>query len=114
VVSGGNLFVANAFSATIGEYTTNGVTVNASLVSGLGEPVGIAVLGGDLFVSSIGGSPATVNTIGEYTTNGVAVNASLVSGLHQPWGIAVIPEPTTLALAGFSGLSLLLFLRRRK
>jgi hypothetical protein len=55
------------------------------------------------------------NTIGEYTTNGVTVNASLVSGLDEPYGIAVVvPEPTTLALAGFGGLSLLLCLRRRK
>ena len=55
------------------------------------------------------------DTIGEYTTSGATVNAALVSGLDNPYGIAVVvPEPTTLVLAGLSGLSLLLFRRQRK
>src|SRR5690242_6127196 len=36
------IFVVNEPS-TIGKYTTSGVTVNASLVSGLHNPIGIAV-----------------------------------------------------------------------
>ena len=44
-VSGGNLFVTNANNGTIGEYTTSGATVNASLITGLnGGPGGIAVV----------------------------------------------------------------------
>jgi hypothetical protein len=43
-VSGGNLFVTNELTGTIGEYTTSGATVNASLVSGLHLPYGIAVV----------------------------------------------------------------------
>ena len=35
----------------IGEYTTSGATVNASLISGLNNPQGIAVSGSDLFVA---------------------------------------------------------------
>ena len=78
------IFVANNGSATIGEYTTSGATVNASLVSGLNNPSGIAASGGDLFIANVGNG-----TIGEYTTLGGTVNASLVSGLNSPEGIAV-------------------------
>ena len=47
VVSGGNLWVCNYFAGTIGKYdATTGATINASLVSGLNNPVGIAVSGG--------------------------------------------------------------------
>jgi len=43
-VSGSDLFVANFGTGTIGEYdATTGATINASLVSGLEEPMGIAV-----------------------------------------------------------------------
>src|ERR1017187_1279308 len=79
---GQDIFVANVASGTIGEYTTSGATVNASLVSGLSNPSGIAVSGSDLFVANQGSG-----TIGEYTTTGATVNASLVSGLDNPSGI---------------------------
>ena len=58
--------------------------MNASLVSGLNSPVGIAVSGSNLFVTNVDNG-----TIGEYTTSGAVVNASLVSGLSSPYGIAV-------------------------
>jgi hypothetical protein len=109
-VSGGDIFVANLSLGTIGEYTTGGATVNASLVSGLNGPYSIAVSGGDIFVGNIGNS-----TIGEYTTDGATVNPSLVSGM-APFGIVVVatPEPSTLALAGLAGLGMLWQFRRRK
>jgi hypothetical protein len=62
---------------TIGEYTIAGATVNASLISGLGGPQGIAISGGDLFVTNGFG-----NTIGENTIAGATVNASLITGLN--------------------------------
>jgi hypothetical protein len=37
------IFVVNTSADTIGEYTNSGATVNASLVSGLNGPFGIAV-----------------------------------------------------------------------
>jgi len=43
-VSGSNLFVTNFLGNTIGEYTTSGATVNASLITGLNDPAGIVVL----------------------------------------------------------------------
>ena len=51
-VRGQNIYVTNASNGTIGEYTTSGGTVNASLVSGLSRPAGIAVSGSDLFVTN--------------------------------------------------------------
>jgi hypothetical protein len=83
-LSGKNLFVVNE-GGTVGKYTTSGATVNASLISGLTiPPVGIAVSGGNLFVTDLANG-----TIGEYTTSGAVVNTSLVSGLNSPFGIAV-------------------------
>ena len=72
-------------TVTIGEYTTSGATVNAALVSGLNQPIGLAVSGGNLFVTSYGNM-----RIGKYDANsGAVVNAALVAGLNQPQHIAV-------------------------
>ena len=79
------MFVLNQNTNTIGEYTTSGTTVNASLVTGLSFPQGIAVSGGDLFVENFVGG-----TVGEYNaTTGAVINAALVTGLINPYGIAV-------------------------
>ena len=71
-------------NGTIGEYTLSGGTVNAALVSGLSNPVGIAASGSNLFVANYGNG-----TIGEYTMSGGTVNAALVFGLNDPFGLAV-------------------------
>jgi hypothetical protein len=42
-LSGMDVFVTNLGANTVGEYTTAGATVNASLISGLIHPAGIAV-----------------------------------------------------------------------
>jgi glucose/arabinose dehydrogenase len=76
--------VTSGSDGTIGEYTTSGATVNASLISGLNQPFGIAVSGSNLFVTNSAGG-----TIGEYTTSGATVNASLIAGLNHPFGIAI-------------------------
>jgi len=80
---------------TIGEYTTSGATVNASLISGLTGPDGIAVSGSDLFVVNL-----LDGTIGEYTTSGATVNAALISGLSFPEGIAVSGSDLFVANTG--------------
>jgi hypothetical protein len=59
--------------------------VNPALVSGLDNPTGIAVSGGDLFVTNY-----FAGTIGEYTTSGATVNPALISGLNDPQAIAVV------------------------
>lgn len=43
-VAHAQIFVANTGNGTIGEYTTSGATVNASLISDLNSPDGIAVV----------------------------------------------------------------------
>jgi hypothetical protein len=80
---GQDIFVTNYGSGTIGEYTTSGATVNASLVSGLYNPLGVAVSGSTLYVANYGAGQSLTATgsIGEYTTSGTTVNASLISGL---------------------------------
>jgi DNA-binding beta-propeller fold protein YncE len=80
------VFVTSELNGTIGVYNaTSGTAVNASLVSGLAGPDGIAVSGSNVYVANYYGG-----TIGVYNaTSGAAVNASLVSGLVRPNGIAV-------------------------
>jgi len=114
-ISGSDLFVSNAgnglpSNGTIGEYTTSGLTVNSSLISGFTYPWGIAISGNDTFVSVF-----IAGTVSEYTTAGGTVNASLISGLNEPYGIAVssVPEPSVGRLAGLS-TAVLWLLRRRK
>jgi hypothetical protein len=84
----GQIFLTNrpGSGATIGEYdATTGAAINASLVSGLNDPIGIAASGGNLYVAEY-----QSGTIGEYNaTTGATVNASLVSGLTNPVYIAV-------------------------
>src|SRR5437764_11327740 len=74
------IFVTNFKTGTVGEYTTSGATVNPDLISGLNGPNGIAVSGGNLFVTSLN---LTGNTgrIGQYTTSGVTVNPALITTL---------------------------------
>jgi hypothetical protein len=78
------ILVTNEGAGTVGAYTTTGATVNASLITGLNNPIAIAVSGSDVFVVNAGSG-----TIGKYTTSGATVNASLITGLKNPEGIAV-------------------------
>jgi uncharacterized delta-60 repeat protein len=94
VLLAGQLFITTAATGggangTLGEYTTDGATVNAGLVTGLSYsyPYGVAVSGSDVFVSDY-----YTQTIAEYTTSGAVVNASLLTaadGLTGPFGIAI-------------------------
>ena len=80
------MFVTNLGGEAIGEYTTSGGTVNASLVFPLKYPGGLVIFGSDLFVTDF-----VDGTIGEYTTSGAVVNAALVSGLglNAGYGLAI-------------------------
>jgi hypothetical protein len=84
------LFVVNFEAGTIGEYTTSGTTVNASLIAGLNSPVFVAIDAiGNVFVTEQDSGVPGSGTVGEYTTSGAAVNATLITGLTDPNGIAV-------------------------
>lgn len=87
--SDGYLYVVNNGAGSIGKYTLSGATVNASLITGLFDPWGIAFNGGNLYVAS-GDNNGLQNSgsVGEYTTSGQTVNASLISGLSRSYGIA--------------------------
>ena len=110
----GDIFVTNNGGNTVGDYTTSGATVNASLITGLNGPTGIALSGSNLFVANTGTS-----TVGEYTTSGTTVNASLITGLISPIGIAVtptsvsVPEPSTFVIMGLGFAVMFVALRRR-
>ena len=102
-VSGNDMFVTQV-NGLIGEYTTSGATVSASLISDSGGPVGVAVSGNDLYVTNVGSG-----TVGEYTLSGATVNASFITGLDGPYAIAVIatPEPATWLPLAIGAASLL-------
>ena len=114
---GSDLFVTyapggNYADGMVGEYTTSGATVNASLIAGLYDPLGIASLDGDLLV----GYGEGAGVVGEFTTSGATVNSALISGLEFPTGIVVVatPEPGSLAFAGLAFASLLGYAWRRR
>jgi hypothetical protein len=81
---GGSIFESNHFLNTIGEYTTDGGTVNPALISGLSGPAGLAASDGYIYVTNMSNG-----TVGKYTTTGQTVNAALISGLTQPAGVVV-------------------------
>ncbi len=83
------LYVTNAGGNTIGAYSAGtGATINASLISGLNTPVGVAVgASGILYVSNFNGASST---IGEYNANtGATINASFISLAHGAQGLAI-------------------------
>ena len=94
-ISGDDLFVATTYtpfglfttSGVIGEYTTSGETVNATLIS-LPAPSEFALSGGNLFVGISGNTgpfePNGVDTVAEYTTSGATINASLFPYVFDP------------------------------
>ena len=89
-------------STTIGEYTTSGSTVNASLISGLNSVGSIALSGSDLFVVN-----ENADTISEYTTSGALVNPSLITGVNGDIAVSgsklFIENPNRNSLNGAIG-----------
>ncbi|HXC35655.1 MAG TPA: PEP-CTERM sorting domain-containing protein [Candidatus Acidoferrales bacterium] len=85
----------------VGEYSispSEGPTINASLISRLNDPTGIAIGFAEdvLFVAS--GGPD--GTIGEYGLDGSIINASLITGLNDPTGIAISGNDLFVANSG--------------
>jgi hypothetical protein len=78
-VARGQIFVSDWLSGMIGEWTTSGSSTNASLITGLSAPYGIATSGGYLYVAN-----EQANTIGKYTMAGQVVDASFITGLSAP------------------------------
>ncbi len=85
----GQIFIANVRDNTVGEYSLDGTVINASLITGLTFPVGVAVSGGFLYVTNSGATGFGDGFVGKYTIAGAAVNASLITGLASPVGVVV-------------------------
>ena len=82
-VSGSDLFVTNFDKGTVGEYTTSGQIVNASLITGLGgfgTASAVAVSGTDLYVGNW-----SKGTIGKYTTPHLRRDDQCTSFLYPDW-----------------------------
>src|SRR5260370_725044 len=76
---GGPIGVVDKYDAT------TGAAISASFITGLNDPVGLAVLGNTLFVANTSGS-----TDGKYdSTTGAAISPSFITGLTAPEGLAV-------------------------
>jgi hypothetical protein len=82
VARGAQIFAVNFGAGTVSEYTTSGVPLNPTFITGLSFPEGIAISGDKLFVANAG-------RISQYTTSGALVERALVSGLNGPGAIAV-------------------------
>jgi hypothetical protein len=122
VVSGGNLFVANAGSGTIGEYTTSGATVNASLLTvDANDDNQLAASGSELFVtirnSGDGGGGVAEYTLGNTPGTVSSSDPSFITGLYEPTGIAVefVPKLSTWTLLAGGLLALIsVTIKRRR
>jgi hypothetical protein len=84
----GQIFVSSFAGGTIGEYSTSGIPINPSLVSGLLFPTGIAVGGAGLFVAQWSINTGH-STVGQYTISGTVVSTSLISGLLYPQRLTI-------------------------
>jgi hypothetical protein len=71
---------------TVAEYNpTTGAAINSSFITGLNNPLGMALSSNILFVVNF-----NTNTIGEYNASaGAAINNSLITGLNNHVGIAL-------------------------
>ena len=81
VVSGNNLYTANFYTGTVGEYNaTTGAAINSSLVTGIDDLSSVAVSGNTLFVGALNLDTDNEATVGTYNaTTGALINAALVT-----------------------------------
>ena len=101
------LFDGTASGGSIGEYNDyTGAPINATFMTGLNDPTGLAIAGSALFVASGSGG-----SIGEYDlSTGAPINATFMTGLNDPTDLeiagstlfvaepSVVPEPTGIGL----------------
>jgi DNA-binding beta-propeller fold protein YncE len=71
------LYVTQFTGNSVSEYDTKtGALINASFITGLNGPIGLALSGNTLFVVNQGNG-----TVGEYdATTGAAINANFIAG----------------------------------
>lgn len=100
-------FMIVGWSSNLG---TTWATVSANLASGWATlPAGNAFFGTSVIgFGYSGGGPLSLPASSLY-----GVNGSMPGALTSGFQLMAVPEPTTMALAGLAGLSLLLFRRRK-
>lgn len=108
-----SLFVANnGLEGSVSEYSaTTGAVINASFISNLSYPGGLAISGDQLFVTQNG-------KVSEFDANtGASINPDFVPGMASPVSLAaspaVVPEPGSGLLLTL-GLGAFLSRRRRR
>jgi len=129
VLSGQNLFISSGQPSddnglgsnpnnSVGEYNAiTGATVNDALITGLSDPLRLALLGDDLLVMNIGNSTSGpfIGQVGEYGLDGSTVNADLISdpGAGNILVVGSVPEPSDYAaLAALAALGIATLQRR--
>jgi len=120
--SAGFLTLASVDSTTKGQINYTGGSGGTGLLqvdnTSAGQTIELIAIGWNattgtyLTASDLGWSNPITYLTGASSTDPNGGNALSSEGLNQ-FGVAAVPEPTTLALAGLGGLSML-FLRRRK
>lgn len=97
-LGGPHLYVTTNSSISLGagivsEYSLDGTVINATLISGLTFPQGIAFgTNGHLYVSSYLDMSEIIGVVGEYYADGTVINAALIPGLHTPGALAFGPN----------------------
>jgi len=78
---------ANGFTSStagsVGQFNLNGSVVNASLITGIGAPFGLAVTSTDVYYTDNNNG-----VVGDYSTATMGLNSSLIA-ISEPTGIAV-------------------------
>lgn len=92
-----DIYITDIDDLSISKYTDSGNIINSPLVAGLDRPRGIAVTGGEIYVTN----NSFYNTIGKYTTSGATINPTLISSLYNPLSVA-ISGSTLYAWSDFS------------
>jgi len=86
----------------VGEYNASNGNSIQTLVTGLNDPLGVAVAGNNLYVASQGSG-----IVGEYNaTNGNPISQTLITASGAD-SIAFVPEPGSAALLALGAASLL-------
>ena len=97
------IYESDNTTGTVGEYNLDGTPINASLITGLNQPLGIAVAGNNLYVITLDGG--TIGTVREYNaTTGAVINPSLLTQSQDPYVLALSGNNLYVVSPGASGI----------
>ena len=107
-------FIIVGWSANEGAnwLTVSNELYNGTLLTTAGSWFGVSALAYN-YAGVLGGSPAPVTVWGTSAVTGLAGSGGLTGIVLNPVTVVGVPEPSTMALAGLGGASLLLFRRRK-